>query len=186
MLCRAEDLSPPPKSSLKIAKVAARDTNILDTPFPDFRAWAWPVLSTWIPATRQGRAGGDTDTQEMLGQNCSLCGIHSQILQWTPGSPCLTLLPLALGLSQRQRMDTLSAGRELSLCVNAPKEYSCLEGSPGQWKGRMSWKMSSEGSSSFWFKIPVLSIHRWQWDLLWDRGDSRSGLPVGFRAQCSP
>lgn len=50
-------------------------------------------------------------------------------------------------------MDKLRAGRELSLCVKAPKEYGCLEGSPGQWQGRMLWNMSSVGRSSFWLKI---------------------------------
>lgn len=65
---KAEDLSPPPKSSLKITKVTAIDTNLSDTLLRDFRAWGRPPLSPWILAVRQGRAVDDMDTQEKLGQ----------------------------------------------------------------------------------------------------------------------
>lgn len=93
-------------------------------------------------------------------------------------------------------MGQLRPGGELPLCAKARRGYHRLEESPGQWQGKAQWetwgkdpcgkhtlRVAGEGRGSFWSnggtvaKIAVLSIQRWLWDPLWDRGDSRSVLP---------
>lgn len=50
--------------------------------------------------------------------------------RWIQGSPCLTRLPLALGLAARQRMG------QLPRRAKAPRGFCCLEETPAQWQGR--------------------------------------------------
>lgn len=65
LACKAEDLSPPPKTSLRITKVTAIDRNLSDTETSEHGVGLW---SPWILAMRQGRAVDDMDTREKLGQ----------------------------------------------------------------------------------------------------------------------